>query len=198
MSNHEHHLSSPGQHAGPPEGHAGSFTQSYRSAGISSCGLLSMDSLEFSSPHKASRPKTIPLRPDRRVARDYFDKEISPTPLIDLKMTASAMKILESKEKINNVLHRKDEKQEKLSIQEATEKHNHTSSNRSKSAMSMRDFKIVLKSVEHPFAAPRRLRQHNMTRNGPFRDDFRPNSSLFFRKHYIKNESLQESTSEEA
>eukprot|EP00960_Hanusia_phi_P071664 767600-Hanusia_phi.AAC.2 len=127
------------------------------------------------------------------------------------------MKILESKEKINNVLHRKDEKvsriqdlfefplywklhvqQEKLSIQEATEKHNHTSSNRSKSAMSMRDFKIVLKSVEHPFAAPRRLRQHNMTRNGPFRDDFRPNSSLFFRKHYIKNESLQESTSEEA
>jgi len=157
-----------------------------------------MDSLEHASPHKASRPKTIALRPDRRVARDFFDKESTPSSFMDLTMTASAMKILESKEKTNNVLHRREEKQHEQTPEQAAEKHNSSSPKRSKSAMSVRHGRLVLKSVEQPFTAPRGVRYTTMTRSGPFREDFKPNGSLFFRKHYIKNESLQESGLEDS
>mmetsp|Transcript_13069 Transcript_13069/g.45942 ORF Transcript_13069/g.45942 Transcript_13069/m.45942 type:complete len:214 (+) Transcript_13069:343-984(+) len=89
VSNRDHFRSSSAQSSGALEAQGSGVVQSHRNAGISSCGLFSMDSLEHASPHKASRPKTIALRPDRRVARDFFDKESTPSSFMDLTMTAS-------------------------------------------------------------------------------------------------------------
>eukprot|EP00960_Hanusia_phi_P071665 767600-Hanusia_phi.AAC.3 len=109
-----------GQHAGPPEGHAGSFTQSYRSAGISSwssrsplflcLSWLLQRTVKHGFPRVFITTQSISSQDDTVETRSpsckgllWFvktpacacqlnlnqDKEISPTPLIDLKMTAS-------------------------------------------------------------------------------------------------------------